>query len=57
MDEYKHEANFKRCLAQLSLDNVRCAIERADNIMKKTERMVIAFMSTRDISIIKKIHL
>lgn len=35
MDEYKHEANFKRCLAQLSLDNVRCAIERADNIMKK----------------------
>lgn len=35
MDEYKHEDNFKRCLAQLSLDNVRGAVERADNIMKK----------------------
>lgn len=33
MDEYKHEANFKRCLKQLTLDNVRDAIARANVIM------------------------
>ena len=35
MDEYKHEDNFKRCLGQLSLDNVREAIYRASEIMKR----------------------
>lgn len=35
MDEYKHEDNFKRCLGQLSLDDVRNAIDRANKIMAK----------------------
>lgn len=35
MDEYKHEDSFKRCLGQLSLDNVREAVCRASEIMKR----------------------
>lgn len=35
LDEYKHEANFKRCLRQLTLDNVREAIIRANKMMAK----------------------
>ena len=37
MDEYKHEDNFKRCLRQLSLDNVRKAIDRANKIMARNQ--------------------
>ncbi|MGN0244203.1 MAG: RloB domain-containing protein [Lachnospiraceae bacterium] len=37
MDEYKHEDNFKRCLGQLSLDNVRNAIDRANKIMVRNQ--------------------
>ena len=33
LDQYKHEENFKRCLAQLNLDNVRVAIRRSKSIM------------------------
>lgn len=33
LDQYKHEANFKRCLSKLSLDNVYDAINRAKKIM------------------------
>lgn len=33
LDQYKHEDNFKRCLSKLSLDEVRKAIKRADEIM------------------------
>ena len=35
MDEYKHEDNFKRCLGQLSLDNVTEAVLRANKIMER----------------------
>lgn len=35
MDEYKHEDNFKRCLGQLSIDNVRNAIDRGNKIMTR----------------------
>lgn len=34
MDEYKHEANFKRCLGRLSIHNVIDAINRAKQIME-----------------------
>jgi len=34
MDEYKHEANFKRCLRQLTLEDVIEAVKRAKDIMK-----------------------
>jgi len=37
MDEYKHEANFKRCLKQLTLNSVRDAVARANNIMIKNQ--------------------
>ncbi len=33
LDQYKHEDNFKRCLAKLNLGNVRDAIERSKSIM------------------------
>lgn len=33
LDQYKHEDDFKRCLAKLTLDDVREAIKRADVIM------------------------
>ncbi|MCR4651629.1 MAG: RloB family protein [Lachnospiraceae bacterium] len=33
MDEYKHEANFKRCLRKLTLENVIEAVNRSKNIM------------------------
>lgn len=35
MEEYKHEASFKRCLGQLSLEHVRAAIGRAERIMEQ----------------------
>ena len=38
MDEYKHEANFKRCLNKLKLSNVSDAINRAKTIMNKNEK-------------------
>ena len=37
MDEYKHEANFKRCLKQLTLENVKEAVNRAKIIMARNE--------------------
>lgn len=38
LDEYKEEANFKRCLSKLSLDDVNRAIDSAQRIMEyKTE--------------------
>lgn len=33
MDEYKHEHNIKRCLAELDLRNVVSAVNRANRIM------------------------
>ena len=33
LDQYKHEANFKRCLSKLSLNDVRAAIDRATRLM------------------------
>lgn len=38
MDEYKHEDNFKRCLSQLSLDDVKKAIERSEHIISQNEQ-------------------
>ncbi|PYG84919.1 RloB-like protein [Ruminiclostridium sufflavum DSM 19573] len=35
MDEYKHENNFKRMLSQLTLQNVKDAVNRAKQIMKR----------------------
>lgn len=35
MDEFKEEANFKRCLKKMNLSNVISAIERAKRIMQK----------------------
>ncbi len=37
MDEYKEEDNFKRCLSKLTINDVKCAIERAEAIMKHNE--------------------
>lgn len=34
MDEFKEEANFKRCLKKMNLSNVISAIERAKKIMQ-----------------------
>lgn len=34
MKKYKREDNFKRCLKQLELSNVRRAVERAESIMQ-----------------------
>ena len=33
MHQYKHEANFKRCLNKLTLENVKDAVQRAKAIM------------------------
>lgn len=38
MDKYKREDNFKRCLSQLTLDDVRKAIERSEHIMEQNEQ-------------------
>ena len=38
MDEYKHEANFRRCLRKLTLEDVIEAINRAKAIMKTNEK-------------------
>ena len=35
MDEFKEEANFKRCLKKMNLSNVISAIDRAKKIMQK----------------------
>lgn len=37
LDEYKHEANFKRCLGKLQLLNVIDAVSRAKIIMKRNQ--------------------
>lgn len=37
MDEYKHEANFKRCLGKLNLTNVIDAVNRSKKIMQKNK--------------------
>lgn len=37
MKEYKHEKNFKRCLNQLTLENVVEAVQRADKIMRHNQ--------------------
>lgn len=34
MHQYKHEDNFKKCLSILTLNDVKCAITRAKNIMQ-----------------------
>ena len=38
MKKYKEEANFKRCLEQLQLEDVVTAILRAKTIMQRNER-------------------
>ena len=38
LDQYKHEDEFKRCLAKLSLDDVKKAIGRADVICANNEK-------------------
>lgn len=38
MDAFKHEANFKRCLKKLTLEDVILAVERAKGIMETNER-------------------
>lgn len=38
MKEYKHEDNFKRCLSQLNLDDVRNAIKRSEQIMDQNKQ-------------------
>jgi len=38
MDKYKREDNFQRCLSQLTLDDVRKAIERSEHIMEQNEQ-------------------
>ncbi len=37
MNEYKHEANFKRCLNKLKLHDVIAAVIRAKSIMRKNK--------------------
>ncbi|MSS10360.1 RloB domain-containing protein [Clostridium sp. WB02_MRS01] len=37
LDQYKHEDNFKRILSQLTLDNVRNAIQRSKAIMQRNQ--------------------
>lgn len=37
MDEYKHEANFKRCLGKLQLSDVVDAVNRAKTIMQRNQ--------------------
>ena len=37
LDQYKHEDNFKRILDQLTLDNVRKAIQRSKTIMQRNQ--------------------
>ena len=37
MDEYKHEANFKRCLGKLQLCSVIDAVNRAKTIMQNKQ--------------------
>ncbi len=38
LDKYKHEKNFKSCLAKLSLEDVRTAIRRAKRIMESNRQ-------------------
>lgn len=38
MKEYKREDNFKRCLSQLNLDDVRNAIKRSEDIMEHNKK-------------------
>lgn len=52
MDEFKEEANFKRCLKKMNLSNVISAIERAKKIMK----MDINYINIKGTNITKKIH-
>lgn len=37
LEEYKHEANFQRILGKLSLNEVRAAIRRSEQLMKQNE--------------------
>lgn len=37
LDQYKHEDHFKRTLAQLTLDDVRAAVRRAERIMQRNQ--------------------
>ena len=39
LDKYKREANFKRCLAKLSIDDVKNAIRRANKIMENNAQI------------------
>ena len=38
MDEYKKEVNFKKCLSELNLNDVKKAIERGELIMKRNNQ-------------------
>lgn len=38
LDEYKEESNFKRCLSKMSLENVRDAISRAEQMASVNEQ-------------------
>ena len=38
MDEFKHEANFKKCLKQLTIENVIEAVNRAKEIMERNKQ-------------------
>ncbi|MGM9601109.1 MAG: RloB domain-containing protein [Faecousia sp.] len=38
LDKYKHEKNFKSCLAKLTLDDVRAAIRRSKRIMESNRQ-------------------
>ena len=37
LDQYKHEADFKRCLGKLTLDDVKEAVKRADVITENNQ--------------------
>ena len=38
LDQYKHEDEFKRCLGKISLDDVREAVRRADEICSNNKK-------------------
>ncbi len=37
LDQYKHEANFKRVLGKISLSDVKAAVDRAKDIMREND--------------------
>ncbi len=55
MHQFKHEDNFKECLDQLSLENVKTAIINAKDIMQDNKRVYIAYNLIKDSIFIEKI--